>query len=90
MPTVKVSVDVWGDEMSVFHDTSPRVDGSGKLSDTVLAMCFALSTMGLYGLEDVMVLVRVGDGKSGIRTRNQVRSQRFWMFTLLLCRGYHI
>ena len=77
MPTVKVSVDVWGDEMSVFHDTLPRVDGSGKLSGAMLATSFTLSTMGLYGLEDAMVLVRLGDGRSGRRTRNQVRSQRF-------------
>ena len=77
MPTVKVSVDVWGDEMSVFHYTSPRVDGSGKLSGAMLATSFTLSTMGLYGLEDAMVLVRLGDGRSGRRTRNQVRSQRF-------------
>ena len=90
MPTVKVSVDVWGDEMSVFHDTSPRVDGSGKFSDAMLAISFMLSTMGVYGLEDAMVLVRVGDGRSGLRTRNQVRSRRFWMFTLLLCRGWHV
>ena len=57
MPTVKVSVDVCGAEMSVFHDTLPPVLGSGKLSLGVLDMSFALSTRGFRGLEVAIFVV---------------------------------
>jgi hypothetical protein len=46
IPTVKVSVGVWGAEMRVFHVTSPPSVGSAKPSSGRLLVSFALNRRG--------------------------------------------
>ena len=47
IPTVNVSVAVLSFDMSVFHDTLPPVDASGKVSGARAAMCEAWRMSGL-------------------------------------------
>jgi hypothetical protein len=56
MPTVNVSVAVFGAEMRVFQDTSPPALGSEKLSGTVFLMSSALKTMAFSALLSAMTM----------------------------------
>lgn len=57
MPTVRVSVFVWGEEISVFQVTEPPIKGLRKLSEGMEWMVGLLMMKGLY--LGVLMAVRV-------------------------------